>query len=82
MKYRALRECKFDKKYSYGDIIPDSVADQGCFANAILFGYIEEAESEEEPVKALESPESDPAEESEEEPEQKRRGRKKANEVV
>lgn len=50
MKYKALRDCKFDKKYSYGDIIPDSVADQGCFANAIKFGYIEEVETVEDEI--------------------------------
>ena len=105
MKYKALRDCKFDKKYSYGDIIPDSVADQGCFANAIKFGYIEEVETvedeiieevendtesetdsepetENEPVETQEASEIDSEEKVEERPEQKRRGRKKANEVV
>ena len=89
--YRALRDCKFDKKYSYGEIIPDSVADQGCFANAVKFGYIEmvaaieepveteEVEAIEEPVEAQEVPESDSDEEAEEEPQQKRKGRKKAD---
>ena len=80
--YRALRECKFDRKYSYGECIPDSVADQGCFANAINFGYIEKVEPVKEPVEALKASERDSAKEVEEDNQQKRKGRKKADRGV
>ena len=64
MKYKALKNCKFDRRYSVGELIDGSVIDQKCLPRAVKFGYIEK---------------SDSVEEVEEEPQQKRRGRKKAD---
>ena len=91
MKYRALKNCKFDRKYSVGELIDGSVIDPQCLPRAVKFGSIEKADSVEEvetveeveavemPEEALEAPESDSVEEAEEETEQKHKGRRKAN---
>ena len=90
MKYKALKNCKFDRQYSVGEIIDGSVIDPHCLPRAIKFRSIEEADTEEvelveeadteeEAEEAQEAPETDSAEEDEEEPHQKRRGRKKAD---
>lgn len=90
MKYKALKNCKFDRRYSVGEIIDESVIDKRCLPRAVKFGYIEKMEiedvefveeetTEDEVEEAQEAPESDSSEEDEEEPVQKRRGRKKAD---
>lgn len=91
MKYKALKNCKFDRRYSVGEFIDESVIDKQCLPRAVKFGYIamansaeevelvEEVKAEEESVEAQEAPESDSAEEVEEEPQQKQKGRRKAD---
>lgn len=80
--YRALKDCKFDRKYSAGESIPETASDRGCFLNAIRFGYIEEVETQEKPVEPQKASEIVSAEVFEEEPKQNRRGRRKADRSV
>lgn len=92
--YKALRQCKFDRKYGTGEVIQDGVADKECLARAVAYGYIKEIDGEVQ--EALENEcaeETEPIEHEAEivpfEPEEevaveaepveaKRRGRKKA----
>lgn len=85
MKYKALKMCNFDRRYSVGEFIDESVIDKQCLPRAVKYGYIakvesvEEVDVEETPVEAVEASESEAVEEVDEEPQEKQRGRKKAN---
>ena len=41
MKYKALKMCKFDRRYSVGEFIDESVIDKQCLPRAVKYGYIE-----------------------------------------
>ena len=72
--YKALKQCKFDRKYGVGEVIQEGVADKECFSRAIAYGYTEVVadEAQKTPKAELE------AEEVVLPVEAKRRGRKKA----
>lgn len=86
--YKALKQCKYDRKYSVGEVIPDGVADLECLKRAIEFGYVQEVEDAgkaEESSEEAQDQSAEVTEQSEEEAEleeeaeqSKRRGRKKA----
>lgn len=89
MMYKALKPCKFDRKYSVGEDIDGSVIDPQCLPRAVKFGCIALIEEEEEipfsdiePVEAVEAAQTDSPVEVEETVVPKRRGRKKGNEAV
>lgn len=88
MVYKALKCCKFDRKYSVGERIDGSVIDPQCLPRAVKFGCIVLVEEESipfsdiEPVEAVEAAQTVSPVEDKETVVPKRRGRRKGNEAV
>ena len=49
MTYKALKNCKFDRRYNIGEVIEESVIDSQCLPRAVMFGYIEPVASDSSP---------------------------------
>lgn len=76
--YKALKQCKFDRKYGVGEVIPAEKVDAECLKRAISFGYVEVVEDERKETESPEEAKNEGEEVIEAQPEVKRRGRKKA----